>query len=160
VCPSRGSHSHCASALREYARSVAASSHHLPSSLGAAHVASTQCTAIKRGHPLHLVYTSVVSAFGKPSPPRSPLFSTTSSVLSHLTPPRSQYAGHRASPEHTVAPRPEGPAPSPPLSSSTVDRTGELCLSVVRPPRFDSPLGIVSGRCAEVHGCFLWTSSR
>jgi hypothetical protein len=160
MCPSRGSHSRCASASREYTRSVAALSHHLPSSLGAAHIASMQCTTIKRGHTLHLVYTSAVSAFGKPSLPRSPLFSTTSSVLSHLTPPRSPYAGPRASPELRVAPRPEGPAPSLSLSSSTVDCNGELRLSVVRPPRFDSPLGIVSGRCAEVHECFPWTSSR
>jgi hypothetical protein len=72
----------------------------------------------------------------KPSLPNSPLFSTTSSVQSHLTPPLSSYACPRA-----------------------INHTGELRLSVVRPPRFDSAPGTVSGRCAEVHGCFPWTSS-
>jgi hypothetical protein len=123
---------------------------------GVARVASTQCTTIKGGHPLRLVCTSVVSASDKPSPPYSPLFSTTSSVLSHLTPPLSPYAGPRASPEPRAAPQPEGPAPSPSLSSGAVDGAGELCLSVVHPPRFDSAPGTVSGRCAEVHGYFPW----
>jgi hypothetical protein len=108
----------------------------------------------------HLVCTSAVSASGKPSPSRSPLFSANSLVPSHLTPHLSPYAGPRASPKPRAAPRPEGPAPSPPLSSDAVDRAGELCLSIVRPPRFDSALGTVSGRCTEVHGCFPWTSSR
>jgi hypothetical protein len=133
----------------------------LPPSLSpdAAHVASTQCTTIKGGHPLRLVRTSIVSASGKPSPPHSPLFSTTSSVISHLTPPLSSCVGPRASPEPRAAPQPEGPTPSPLLSSSADDHVGELRLSVVRPPRFDSAPGTVSGRCAEVHECFPWTSS-
>jgi hypothetical protein len=122
----------------------------------AARVASTQCTAIKGNHPLRLVRTSVVSTSGKPSPPHSPLFS---SVPSHLTPPLSLYTGPRASPEPRAAPQPEGPTPSPTLSSGAVDRAGELCLSVVHPPHFDSMPGTMSGRCAKVHGCFPWTYS-
>jgi hypothetical protein len=86
-------------------------------------------------------------------------FSATSSVPSHLTPPLYLCVGPRASPEPRAAPRPEGLAPSSPLSSCTVDRTGELRLSIVRPPHFDSVPGIMSGRCAEVHRCFQWTSS-
>jgi hypothetical protein len=126
---------------------------------GTARVASTQCMAIKGGHPLHLVRTSAVSAPGKPSPQRLPLFSATLSVPSHLTPPLSPCVGPRALPEPRVTPRPGGPAPSPPLSSGAIDRVSELHLSVVHPPRFDSAHGTVSGRCAEVHGCFPWTSS-
>jgi hypothetical protein len=53
---------------------------------GAARVASTQCMTKIGGHPLRLVRTSVVSTFGKPSPPCAPLFPATSSVLSHLSP--------------------------------------------------------------------------
>jgi hypothetical protein len=109
---------------------------------------------------LHPVCTSVVSASGKPSSSRSPLFSTTSSVPSHLTPPLSPYAGPRAPPGPIAAPQPEGPAPSPSLSSGVVDRASELRLSVVHPPRFDSAPGTMSGRCTEVHGCFPCTSSR
>jgi hypothetical protein len=130
-----------------------------PLSHGVARVASTQCMAIKGGHPLYLVHTSTVSASGKPSPPRSPLFSATLLVPSHLTPPLSLYAGPRASPEPRAAPRPEGLAPSSTLSSDTVDRADELCLSVVQPPRFNSTPGTMSGRCTEVHRCFPWTSS-
>jgi hypothetical protein len=114
----------------------------------------------KGGHPLHLVCTSVVSASGKPSPPCSPLFSATSSRPSPLTPPLYPYTDPRASLEPRAAPRPEGPAPSPSLSSDTIDRVDELRLSVVRPHRFDSAPGTMSGRCAEVHGYFPWTSSR
>jgi hypothetical protein len=65
----------------------------------------------------------------------SPLFFTTSSVPSHLTPPLSPYAGPRASPEPRASPQPEGPAPSPSLSSGAVDYTGEFCPSVTRLPR-------------------------
>jgi hypothetical protein len=126
---------------------------------GTACIASTQCTAIKGGHPLRLVRTRVVSASGKPSPSHSPLFSTTSLVPSHLTSPLSPYAGPRASPEPRAARQPEGPAPSPPLSSDAVDHAGELRLFVIHPPRFDSAPGTVSGRCTEVYGCFPWTSS-
>jgi hypothetical protein len=75
-------------------------------------------------------------------------------------PPLSPYAGSRASPEPIAAPRPEEPAPSPSLSSGVVDHVGELRLYVIHPPRFDSALGIVLARCAKVHGCFPWTSSR
>jgi hypothetical protein len=42
---------------------------------GVACDASTQCMAIKGGHPLHLIRTSTVSASDKPSPLCSPLFS-------------------------------------------------------------------------------------
>jgi hypothetical protein len=111
------------------------------------------------GHPLHLVRTNTVSASGKMSPWRSPLFSTTSSVPSYLTPPLSPYVGPRASPEPRATPRPEGPAPSLTLSSGAVDCAGELRLSVARPPYFNSVPRTVSGRCTEVHGCFPWTSS-
>jgi hypothetical protein len=50
-------------------------------------------------------------------------------------------------------------------SSSPTRRTGtftavELRRSVVCPPRFDSVPGTMSGRCAEVHGFLLRTSSR
>jgi hypothetical protein len=101
-----------------------------------------------------------LSAFGKLPPPRLASVPTTLLVPSHLTPPLFPCVGPRASPEPRAAPRPEGPAPSPPLSSGTIDRADELRLSVVRPSRFDSVPGTVSGRCTEVHGCFLWTSSR
>jgi hypothetical protein len=127
---------------------------------GTARVASTQSTAIKGGHPLRLVRTNATSTSGKPSPPHSPLFSTTSSVPSHLTPPLSPYTGPRTSPEPRTALEPEGLAPSPPLSSDAVDHAGELRLSIIFPPRFDSTPGTISGRCAEVQGCFPWTSSR
>jgi hypothetical protein len=100
-----------------------------------------------------------MSAAGEPSPPHSPLFSVTSLVPSHLTPPLYPYTRSRASPDPRAVPQPEGPAPSPTLSSGTVDRTGELRFSVVRPPRFDSAPGTVSGTCTKVHGCFPWTSS-
>jgi hypothetical protein len=118
-----------------------------------------QCMAIKGGHPLHLVRTSAVFAPVKPSPSCLPLFSFTSSVQSHLTPPLSPFTGPRALPEPKAAPRPEGPAPSPPLSYDAIDHVGEIRLSVVRPPRFNSAPGTVSGRCIELHGCFPWTSS-
>jgi hypothetical protein len=116
---------------------------------GAARVASTQCTTTKGGHPLHLVYTSAVSASGKLSPLRLPMFPTTSSMPSHLThlSPRMQVPEFRQSPELLPDPK-------------DWYRNGELRLSVVCPPRFDSAPGTVSGRCVEVHECFLWTSSR
>jgi hypothetical protein len=131
----------------------------------------------KKGRPLHLVCTSAVFAPGKPSPSCLPLFFATSSVPSHLTPPLSPCVGPIALPEPRATPRPEGPspslplsfgaidrakgpAPSPSLSSGAIDRASELRLSVIHPPLFDSTPGTVSGRCAEVHGCFSWTSSR
>jgi hypothetical protein len=116
----------------------------------------------KRRPPSAAVRISIVSASGKPSPSHSPLFFATSSVISHLTPPHpplSSCAGSRASPEPRAPPQPEGPAPSSLLSSNADDHVGELRLSVVCPPRFDSALGTVSGRCVEVHECFPWTSS-
>jgi hypothetical protein len=102
---------------------------------------------------------SLLSAPGKPSPPRSPLFSATPSVPSHLTPPLSPWTGPGASPDLRAAPRPEGPASSPPLSSGAIDRAGELRISVVRPHRCDLVCWTMSGRCAEGHGCTLWTPS-
>jgi hypothetical protein len=104
---------------------------------------------------LGLLFTS-----GKLPPLRLASVPATLSVPNHLTPPFSLCAGSRTSPEPRATPRLEGPAPSPPLSSDAINRAGELCLSVIRPPRFDSLLGTVSVRCAEVHGCFPWTSSR
>jgi hypothetical protein len=101
----------------------------------------------------------LLSASGKLSPPRLASVPATLSVPSHLTPPLAPCAGPRASPKPGVAPQPEGLAPSPPLSFGAVDRTGELCLSIVHPPRFDPAPGTVSGRCVDVHGCFPWTSS-
>jgi hypothetical protein len=101
----------------------------------------------------------LLSASGKLPPSCLASVPTTLSVPSHLTPPLSQYAGSRASPEPRAAPRPDGTAPSLPLSSGAVDRAGELRLFVVHPPCFDSAPGTMSGRCAEVHGCFPWTSS-
>jgi hypothetical protein len=83
---------------------------------------------------------------------RSPLFFATSSVPSHLTPPLSPCACPGASPELGVAPRPEEPTPSPPLSSGVVDRAGELHISVARPPHCELVLSTVSGRCVVVHG--------
>jgi hypothetical protein len=100
-----------------------------------------------------------VSAPGKPSPLCLPLFSAISSVLSYRTPPISPCAVPRALPEPIATPRPEGLSPSPPLSSGAIDHASELRLSVIYPPRFDSAPGTVSGRCIEVHGCFLWISS-
>jgi hypothetical protein len=89
-------------------------------------------------------------AYTRRPPSRLASVPATLSVSSHLTPPLSPCVGSRASPEPRAAPRPEGSAPSPSLSSGAIDRAGELRLSVVRPPRFYSAPGIVSGRCAEV----------
>jgi hypothetical protein len=144
-------------------RYAAAPSHHLPLSLLAqARVAPTQCAAIKEDPSRSFVCPCPHHCLPLVSHPdrASPLFSATSSVTSHLTPPLSSYAGPRASSKPRAAPQPEGPAPSPPLSSGAVDRADQLRLSVVRHPHFDSAPGTISSRCAEVHGCFPWTSSR
>jgi hypothetical protein len=101
----------------------------------------------------------LLSASGKPSPPRSPLFSATLPVPSHLTPLLSPCAGPGASPYLGAVPRTEGPTPSPPLSYRAVDRAGELRISVVRPPRWNLEPWIVSCRCVEGHGCAPWTPS-
>jgi hypothetical protein len=89
-----------------------------------------------------------------------PLFSATSSVPSHLTPPLSPYAGPRASPEPRAAPQPEGPTPSPPLSSGAVDRAGEFRPSVARLPRCELGLSIVSGEYTVGWGSLRCTSCR
>jgi hypothetical protein len=112
-------------------------------SLGAARIASTQCTAIKGGHHRCLVRASTVSASGKPSPLHSPLDSDTPSVPSHLTPPFSPCAGLRASPEPRAASQPKGLALSPSLSSSVIVHTGELCSSVARLPHRELELPTV-----------------
>jgi hypothetical protein len=75
--------------------------------------------------------------------------STTSSVPSHLTPPLSPCVGPRALPEPKAAPQPKGLAPSPPLSSGAIDCAGEVRLSVVCPPRYNSAPGTMSGRCTR-----------
>jgi hypothetical protein len=129
-------------------------------SQSAACVAFMQCTTIKGGHPLRLIHTSAVSASGKPSPPHSPLFSTTSSVPSHLAPPLSSYTGPKASAEPRAAPQPEGQAPSPPLSSGAVDRAGEFCPSVTRLPRCKLGLSIMSGECTVGWQSLRYTSCR
>jgi hypothetical protein len=142
-------------AARAQARSTAGSSRHLPPSLLAqAHIAPTQCMAIKGGPPVAShPHQRPLSASGNPSPPRSPLFSATPSVLSHLTPPLSLCAGPGASPELIAAPRPKGPTHSLLLSSGAVDRDGELRISVARPRRCDLMPWIVSHGCAKAHGC-------
>jgi hypothetical protein len=149
-------------AARAHALSTARSSRHLPPSLLAqAHVAPTQCMAIKGGpHVASRPHQRPLSASGNPSPSRSPLFSVTPSVPSHLTPPLSPCAGPGALPELGVAPRTEGPTPSPPLSSDAVDSAGELRISVARPPHYELVLSTVSGRCTVVHGRCLCSPSR
>jgi hypothetical protein len=102
---------------------------------------------------------SLLSTFGKSSPPCSPLFSTTPLVLSHLTPHLSLCTGPGASPDLRAAPRPEGTKPSPSLSSDSINRASELCISVVHPPHCDLVSWTVSGRCVEGHGCAPWTPS-
>jgi hypothetical protein len=99
-------------------------------------------------------------ASGKPSPSRSPLFSTTPSVPSHLTPPLFPCAGPGASPELRVAPRPKELTPSPSLSSNAINRVGELRISVACPPHCELVLSTVSGRCAVFHGWRLCSPSR
>jgi hypothetical protein len=101
-----------------------------------------------------------LSASGKPSPQRSPLFSTTLSVPSRLTPPLSPCVGPGASLELGVAPRPEGPTPLPSLSSDAVDRASELHISVACPPHCELVLSIMSGRCTVVHGRHPCSPSR
>jgi hypothetical protein len=98
-------------------------------------------------------------ASGKSSPPCSPLFSTTPLVPSYLSPPLSPCVGPGASPDLVAAPRPGGPAPSSPLSSSAVDRAGEFHISIIHPPRCNLVPWTVSGRCAEGHGCAPWRPS-
>jgi hypothetical protein len=101
---------------------------------------------------LHLVRASALVRLRKPSPLRSPLFSTTPPVPSHLTHPLSPCAGLGALPELRVAPRPEEPTLSPLLSSGVVDRVGEFRISITRPPHYELVLSTVSARCAVVHG--------
>jgi hypothetical protein len=64
-----------------------------------------------------------------------------------------------ASPDFKDTPQPEGPAPSPPLSSSALDHASELRISIVCPPHCDLVPWTMSGRCAEGHGCALSTPS-
>jgi hypothetical protein len=111
----------------------------------------------KRRTHLHLIRTRAVSASGKPSPPHPPLFSTASSVPSHLTPPLSPYTDPRASPEPNAAPQSEGPTPSPPLSFDAITRTGELCPSIARLPRCELGLSIMSGECTMGWGSLRCT---
>jgi hypothetical protein len=68
-----------------------------------------------------------------PTPPHCLCFSATPSVPSHLTPPLSPYAGAEASLSFGAASRTKNVTPSPPLSSGTIDRAGELLLPH-RPP--------------------------
>jgi hypothetical protein len=67
--------------------------------------------------------------------------------------------GPRASPDFAAAPRPEGLAPSPSLSSGAVNRVGELYISVVHPPHHDLVPWTMLGRCTAGHGCTPWTPS-
>jgi hypothetical protein len=133
---------HCTSASCEHARSVAAPSHHLLSSLMAQPVLLLRNAWLQKEATLY-----VLSASGKPSPPHSPLFSTTSSVPGHLTPPLSPYVGPRASPEPRAAPQLEGPAPSRSLSSGVVDHAGQFHPSIARLPRYELELSIMSDEC-------------
>jgi hypothetical protein len=73
----------------------------------------------------------LLSAFGKLPPPRLASVPATWSVPSHLTPPLSPCAGHRALLEPRAAPRLEGLAPSPPLTFGAINHAGELRLFVV-----------------------------
>jgi hypothetical protein len=57
-----------------------------------------------------------------------------------------------ASPKLGAAPRLKEPTPSPSLSSGAVDRAGELCISVARPPRCEWVPSTLSGLCVVVHG--------
>jgi hypothetical protein len=108
----------------------------------------------KRSPPLRLVCPRAVSVSGKPSPPHPPLFSTASSLPSHLTLPLSPYVGPRVSPEPRAAPQIEGPTPSPPLSFDTVDRVGDFRPSVARLPHCELGLSTVSGECVVGWGSF------
>jgi hypothetical protein len=101
-----------------------------------------------------------LSAFGKPSPPCSPLFSIVPSVQSHLTPPLSSCTDPGALLELGVAPQPEELTPSPSLSSGAVDRASELRISVACPPHCELVLSTMSGRCTMVHGQRMCSPSR
>jgi hypothetical protein len=120
---------------------------------GAAHVASTHCTAIKGGPPV------ASRPRQRPCPPpvsrhfRTRLcFPPTPSVPSHLTSPLSPCAGPRALPKLGVAPRPEEMTPSLLLSSGTIYHAGELHISVAHPPHCELVLSTISGKCMVVHG--------
>jgi hypothetical protein len=149
ACPSHGS---LFAAAPLHARALPSLYRHAePSSPSLSPCAGPRCPHAMHGYktrsPLCLIRTRAMSAFGKPSPPHPPLFSTTPSVLSRLTRLPSSCAGPRASPEPRAAPQPEGPAPSPPLSSNAVDRAGEFCPSVACLPRCELGLSIMPGEC-------------
>jgi hypothetical protein len=115
----------------------------------------------KRRPPHCLSYApALLSASGKPPPPRLASASTTPSMPSRLTHFPSSCACPGGSPELEAAPRAAGPPPSPSLSSGAIDRTGELRISVACPPRYQLVLWIVSGGCAVAHGCAPLTPSR
>jgi hypothetical protein len=119
-----------------------------------ARVAPTQHAIIKRGPLLFgCPRPPPLSPSGKPPRSEPPLFSTTPSVPSQLTLPPSPCAGPRASPEPRAAPWPKGPAPSPSLSSGTVDRAGELCSSVAHLCHHELEIPTVSGGFAVCFGC-------
>jgi hypothetical protein len=80
----------------------------------------------KRRPPLHLIRNRVVSAPSEPSPPHHLCLSTALSVPRCLTPPLSPCTGPRALQGPEAASNLVQVTPSPLLSSSTVDRIGEL----------------------------------
>jgi hypothetical protein len=161
ACPSRGSHCHYA--LVPHKQMLALLLHRaitsLPLSLHRPHCSHAMHDY--KWRPPHCISSAPVplSTSGKPSLPCSPLFSATPLVPSHLIPPLSLCACPGASPAFGAAPRAEGPASSPPLSSGAVDRTGELLFSVVHPPHCVLVPWTMSGRCVEGHGCAPWTPS-
>jgi hypothetical protein len=154
ACPPRDSHCRYASAPHE--RTLALPSRRavtsLPHSWRSSHCFHAMHNYKRRPSCCISSVPAPLSTSGKPSAPCSPLFSATSLVPSHLTPPLSPCAGPGASPEIGFAPRPKEPTPSPSLSYDAVDRAGELHNSVAHPPHCELVLSTVSGRCAMVLG--------
>jgi hypothetical protein len=114
--------------------------------LAQALVASTQYMAIKGGH------LCISSAPALCPPPvshhrrtRLCLHRSIDAKPSH--PPLSPYVGPGASLSFRPASQIKKATPSPPLSSSAIDRVGEFRPSVARLPRFELGLSTVSGEC-------------
>jgi hypothetical protein len=118
-------------------------------------VAPTQGTTIKGGHPI----ASRLHQRSYPPPSCLTSASTTSLMPSRLTHFPSSCIGPGGSPELGAAPRATGPPPSPSLSFGAVDRTGELHVSVARPPHCELVLWTMSGGCVMTHGCAPWAPS-
>jgi hypothetical protein len=161
VCPSRGSYCCCGSALHEH--TLALPPHRAITSLplSSRRPCCTHAMHDYKRRPSHCIsFTPApLSTSDKPSPLCSPLFSTTPSVPSHLTPLLSPCAGLGALPDLRAAPQPEGLVSSLPFCSGAVDHARELRFSTVCPPHCDLVPWTMSGSYVEGHGCTMWTPS-